>query len=135
MRICQCGECWADLTSTHNLYLRSCSAMLGRALRGGNSSLRERMYSWLCRVYDLGTWEVTHTRLSLSATLGSREVWEEESATKVEETWICDLLEESPELPGEFVALSAFFTNAPEINSKPGLKEATYISQNAGSWY
>ena len=43
----------ADLMSTRNLYLRSCAAILDRALRAGNSSLKERMSCWLSRAYDL----------------------------------------------------------------------------------
>ena len=125
----------AGLTSARNLYLRSCAAMLDRALRAKNSVLQARMDSRLRRVYDVGSWEVKPTRLSLSATPGPRELGGEDSQITVGETWLCDLLETEPELDEGFTAPSIFFTNAPEINEKRSLKEVTYNFRNGESWY
>ena len=109
--------------------------MLDRALRAENSTLKTRTSSWLRRVYDMDSWDVRPTSMSSSGVLGPRVTSEEGPLVRAEETWLRNLLVDSPDLLAGYEVTSTFFTNAPEINAKPSEKEATYNFRNCDSWY
>ena len=125
----------AGLMSAHNLYLRTCSALLDRSLRATRSSIKNRLEKWLSRAYAITSWKpeivkVTPAtvRLARTSTVGIKEV-------DVKEEWFCSLLQGVPHIPERFTVPSIFYTEADEINSDMEMKEKTYNFRNVNTWY
>ena len=70
-----------------------------------------------------------------SALSQPRVCYTDSSEIEVKETWLCYLLSGPPELPDRFRVRNTFFTNAPEINSQPSLKDQTYNFRGCDTWY
>ena len=125
----------SDLLSTRNLYLRSCAMLLDRSLRAPNCDIQERLSRSTQDIYKTRSWVSMPTMLSLPTLVESRTFTSDHTEQLVYESWLSNLLPDTPCLPDRFRASSTFFTNAPEINSTPSLKAQTFNFIDCGTWY
>ena len=118
-----------------NLVLRVCASLLDRSLRADNSTLCMRMHRWTRRVYDIDSRTPFPTGLALPS-LDCRRIGDGNEGGKIiTETWVYNLLDKSPWLPDRYHVRSAFFANAPEINSQLLLEGETYNFPSCDNWY
>ena len=125
----------AGVESMNNLYVQNCAAMLNIALRAERSSLQTRMNRWLCRAYEVRSWRSHPEILAPPATLIPQIGRLRFLDYDINECWVCQDLEDPPQLGDRFVVDSTYYSGAQEIRSKPNLLAQTYDYERVTSWF
>ena len=126
----------AGHTSAHNLFVQHCGELLNLSLRANNSSIRERLYRWVCRAYRVESWvpvveEIPQTDMeALHPLIGRLRYLDFDIA----ESWMVQVLPKKPSLLERLHTPSVYYTGASEIRSKPNLRALTYDFVGSHSW-